>query len=237
MGAGRCVRCGSLSDLVETKKVLKLFYVPVKSWPSNTGPSLSFTNCGLLFPPSLSTTTTSSSHPEKEVTAANAGPEGHGERPTEPLEGRTVLPPIHEDGSRDPSHPEGGSLKGVVGQQVCQETMVPLSPSECLDNSTESFVPDSMKGGKCHLLSVPVNFVRRSEGNPDNRGVRLAVKGREDSIPAQGTSRRKAVDKSLDWSLCPLAYLVSKMLLFCTLVEVLKVQRLVGVPIWYFLMV
>ncbi|KAK1258473.1 hypothetical protein QJS04_geneDACA017261 [Acorus gramineus] len=53
-GAGRCVRCGSLSDLVETEKVLKLFFVPVKTWPSNTGPSLSCTNCGLLFPPSLS---------------------------------------------------------------------------------------------------------------------------------------------------------------------------------------
>ncbi|KAK1300142.1 hypothetical protein QJS10_CPB13g01197 [Acorus calamus] len=52
-GAGRCVRCGSLSDLVETEKVLKLFFVPVKTWPSKTGPSLSCTNCGLLFPPSL----------------------------------------------------------------------------------------------------------------------------------------------------------------------------------------
>ncbi|KAK1290669.1 hypothetical protein QJS10_CPB18g00805 [Acorus calamus] len=50
--AGRCVRCGCLSDLVDTEKVLKLFFVPVMTWSSGT--SLSCTNCGLLFPPSLS---------------------------------------------------------------------------------------------------------------------------------------------------------------------------------------
>ncbi|XP_020098613.1 uncharacterized protein LOC109717305 [Ananas comosus] len=33
-GAGRCVRCGAVADLVETEKVLKLFFVPVWRWPS-----------------------------------------------------------------------------------------------------------------------------------------------------------------------------------------------------------
>uniref|UniRef100_A0A0D3G822 Zinc-ribbon 15 domain-containing protein n=1 Tax=Oryza barthii TaxID=65489 RepID=A0A0D3G822_9ORYZ len=31
--AGRCLRCGGAADLVETEKVLKLFFVPVKRWP------------------------------------------------------------------------------------------------------------------------------------------------------------------------------------------------------------
>nr|DAD24604.1 TPA_asm: hypothetical protein HUJ06_026068 [Nelumbo nucifera] len=32
-GAGRCINCGSVADLVEYEKVLKVFFIPVWCWP------------------------------------------------------------------------------------------------------------------------------------------------------------------------------------------------------------
>lgn len=50
--AGRCLRCGGAADLVETEKVLKLFFVPVKRWPGKD-PAYLCRECGLLGPGSL----------------------------------------------------------------------------------------------------------------------------------------------------------------------------------------
>ncbi|CAA0840827.1 Unknown protein [Striga hermonthica] len=50
-GAGRCVVCGSLADLVEYDKVLKLFFVPVWRWPEKD-PMMRCQSCNLIFPPS-----------------------------------------------------------------------------------------------------------------------------------------------------------------------------------------
>ncbi|KAM3404303.1 hypothetical protein ACQJBY_007413 [Aegilops geniculata] len=50
--AGRCVRCGGAADLVETKKVLKLFFVPAWRWPGKD-PAYLCRDCGLLAPGSL----------------------------------------------------------------------------------------------------------------------------------------------------------------------------------------
>ncbi|KAK6939885.1 Zinc-ribbon 15 [Dillenia turbinata] len=51
--AGRCIRCGSLADLVEYEKVLKLFFVPAWRWPGK-GPLMHCDNCSLFFPQSFS---------------------------------------------------------------------------------------------------------------------------------------------------------------------------------------
>ncbi|OAY82877.1 hypothetical protein ACMD2_06314 [Ananas comosus] len=51
-GAGRCVRCGAVADLVETEKVLKLFFVPVWRWPSEA-PAYYCRACDLVSPLSL----------------------------------------------------------------------------------------------------------------------------------------------------------------------------------------
>ncbi|XP_072999754.1 uncharacterized protein [Typha latifolia] len=51
-GAGRCIRCGSMADLVEMEKVLKLFFVPVWRWPSKS-PAFYCRDCNLVFPHSL----------------------------------------------------------------------------------------------------------------------------------------------------------------------------------------
>ncbi|KAG9444046.1 hypothetical protein H6P81_015386 [Aristolochia fimbriata] len=48
-GAGRCIRCGSLADLVEYEKVLKVFFVPVWRWPGKE-PAMYCDNCSLVFP-------------------------------------------------------------------------------------------------------------------------------------------------------------------------------------------
>ncbi|XP_068659689.1 uncharacterized protein [Aristolochia californica] len=48
-GASRCIRCGSLADLVEYEKVLKLFFVPVWRW-SGKEPAMYCNNCSLFFP-------------------------------------------------------------------------------------------------------------------------------------------------------------------------------------------
>ncbi|CAD6333716.1 unnamed protein product [Miscanthus lutarioriparius] len=50
--AGRCLRCGGAADLVETEKVLKLFFVPVWRWPGRD-PAYLCRDCGLLSPGSL----------------------------------------------------------------------------------------------------------------------------------------------------------------------------------------
>ena len=47
--AGRCVRCGGAADLVETEKVLKLFFVPAWRWPGKD-PAYLCRDCGLLAP-------------------------------------------------------------------------------------------------------------------------------------------------------------------------------------------
>ncbi|XP_062232562.1 uncharacterized protein LOC133929811 [Phragmites australis] len=47
--AGRCLRCGGAADLVETEKVLKLFFVPVRRWPGKD-PAYLCRECGLLAP-------------------------------------------------------------------------------------------------------------------------------------------------------------------------------------------
>ncbi|KAH7685429.1 hypothetical protein IHE45_04G038500 [Dioscorea alata] len=50
--AGRCIRCGSAADLVESEKVLKLFFVPVWRWRSG-GQGFYCRDCGLLWPHAL----------------------------------------------------------------------------------------------------------------------------------------------------------------------------------------
>ncbi|XP_074568002.1 uncharacterized protein LOC141824591 [Curcuma longa] len=50
--AGRCARCSSTADLVETENVLKLFFVPVKRWPGKV-PSFYCRDCSFLSPHSL----------------------------------------------------------------------------------------------------------------------------------------------------------------------------------------
>lgn len=50
--AGRCIRCGSLADLVESEKVLKLFFVPVWRWPAKD-PAFHCRDCSFLFPQSI----------------------------------------------------------------------------------------------------------------------------------------------------------------------------------------
>ncbi|KAJ3707681.1 hypothetical protein LUZ61_011386 [Rhynchospora tenuis] len=52
--AGRCLRCGGAADLVETQKVLKLFFVPVWRWQSKD-PMYYCRDCSFLFPHSLPT--------------------------------------------------------------------------------------------------------------------------------------------------------------------------------------
>ncbi|TYJ29131.1 hypothetical protein E1A91_A06G049400v1 [Gossypium mustelinum] len=52
-GVGRCINCGSIADLVEYEKVLKLFFVPVWRWPGKD-PLLHCNNCKLFFPQDLS---------------------------------------------------------------------------------------------------------------------------------------------------------------------------------------
>ncbi|KAL4592938.1 hypothetical protein LXL04_005946 [Taraxacum kok-saghyz] len=51
--AGRCINCRSPADLVDTNKVLKLFFVPVWRWPGKDQ-LMHCNNCGLFYPPSLS---------------------------------------------------------------------------------------------------------------------------------------------------------------------------------------
>ncbi|KAF6152804.1 hypothetical protein GIB67_004633 [Kingdonia uniflora] len=51
--AARCIRCGSLADLVEEEKVLKLFFVPVWRWLGKE-PVIYCNNCSTFFPPSTS---------------------------------------------------------------------------------------------------------------------------------------------------------------------------------------
>ncbi|KMZ61102.1 hypothetical protein ZOSMA_54G00310 [Zostera marina] len=47
----RCIRCGSSStDLVETEKVLKLFFIPVWNWPGNNT-AVRCRDCSFLFHP------------------------------------------------------------------------------------------------------------------------------------------------------------------------------------------
>ncbi|CAM0955354.1 unnamed protein product [Alopecurus aequalis] len=50
--AGRCLRCGGTADLVETEKVLKLFFVPAWRWKGKY-PAYLCRECGLLAPGSL----------------------------------------------------------------------------------------------------------------------------------------------------------------------------------------
>ena len=50
--AGRCLRCGGTADLVETEKVLKLFFVPAWRWKGKD-PAYLCRECGLLAPGSL----------------------------------------------------------------------------------------------------------------------------------------------------------------------------------------
>jgi hypothetical protein len=50
--AGRCLRCGGAADLVETEKVLKLFFVPAWRWKGKD-PAYLCRECGLLAPGSL----------------------------------------------------------------------------------------------------------------------------------------------------------------------------------------
>nr|XP_043613821.1 uncharacterized protein LOC122585763 [Erigeron canadensis] len=51
--AGRCINCRSPADLVETNKVLKLFFVPVYRWPGKDQ-VMHCNSCGLFYPPMLS---------------------------------------------------------------------------------------------------------------------------------------------------------------------------------------
>ncbi|OAY58274.1 uncharacterized protein LOC122723126 [Manihot esculenta] len=51
-GVGRCINCGSMADLVEYEKVLKLFFVPVWKWPGKE-PAVYCNNCNLMFPRSF----------------------------------------------------------------------------------------------------------------------------------------------------------------------------------------
>ncbi|XP_076929724.1 uncharacterized protein LOC143594257 [Bidens hawaiensis] len=51
--AGRCINCRSPADLVDTNKVLKLFFVPVWRWPVKDQ-LMHCNNCGLFYPPSES---------------------------------------------------------------------------------------------------------------------------------------------------------------------------------------
>ncbi|CAN1176152.1 hypothetical protein LINPERHAP2_LOCUS32381 [Linum perenne] len=51
--AGRCINCGSSTDLVDYDNVLKLFFVPVWRWPGKE--SLMHCNdCNIFFPKSFS---------------------------------------------------------------------------------------------------------------------------------------------------------------------------------------
>ncbi|XP_065881610.1 uncharacterized protein [Euphorbia lathyris] len=52
-GAGRCINCGSMADLVEYDKVLKIFFVPVWKWPGKD-PAMYCNNCKFMFPQSFS---------------------------------------------------------------------------------------------------------------------------------------------------------------------------------------
>ncbi|GAA0146527.1 hypothetical protein LIER_36333 [Lithospermum erythrorhizon] len=52
-GSGRCISCGSLADLVEYDKALKLFFVPVWKWAGKE-PLMHCNNCDIFFPKSLS---------------------------------------------------------------------------------------------------------------------------------------------------------------------------------------
>ncbi|XP_010242814.1 PREDICTED: uncharacterized protein LOC104587062 [Nelumbo nucifera] len=52
-GAGRCINCGSVADLVEYEKVLKMFFVPVWRWPGKE-PAMYCNDCSLMFPQSFS---------------------------------------------------------------------------------------------------------------------------------------------------------------------------------------
>ncbi|WCJ44348.1 hypothetical protein M5689_025019 [Euphorbia peplus] len=52
-GAGRCMNCSSMADLVEYDKVLKLFFVPVWKWPAKD-PAMYCNNCKFIFPESFS---------------------------------------------------------------------------------------------------------------------------------------------------------------------------------------
>nr|DAD36030.1 TPA_asm: hypothetical protein HUJ06_006670 [Nelumbo nucifera] len=47
-GAGRCINCGSVADLVEYEKVLKMFFFPVWWWPGKD-PTMYCKNCLLIF--------------------------------------------------------------------------------------------------------------------------------------------------------------------------------------------
>ncbi|XP_050230340.1 uncharacterized protein LOC126679365 [Mercurialis annua] len=57
-GVGRCINCGSMADLVEYDKVVKLFFVPVYRWPAKE-PSMYCNNCNLMFPQSFPPTSPS----------------------------------------------------------------------------------------------------------------------------------------------------------------------------------
>ncbi|XP_065865750.1 uncharacterized protein [Euphorbia lathyris] len=48
-GAGRCINCGSMADLVEYDNVLKIFFVPVWKWPGKD-PAMYCNNCKFMFP-------------------------------------------------------------------------------------------------------------------------------------------------------------------------------------------
>ncbi|XP_076956349.1 uncharacterized protein LOC143631470 [Bidens hawaiensis] len=50
--AGRCINCRSPADLVDTNKVLKLFFVQVWRWPGKDQ-LMHCSNCGLFYPPLL----------------------------------------------------------------------------------------------------------------------------------------------------------------------------------------
>ncbi|XP_027092600.1 uncharacterized protein [Coffea arabica] len=52
-GVGRCIGCGSRSDLVEYEKVLNLFFIPIKRWPGKE-PVMYCDDCKLFFPQSIS---------------------------------------------------------------------------------------------------------------------------------------------------------------------------------------
>ncbi|XP_044511411.1 uncharacterized protein LOC123229568 [Mangifera indica] len=59
-GAGRCINCGSGADLVDSEKVVKVFFVPVWKWPGKE-PLMHCKNCNFFFPPALSNTVESES--------------------------------------------------------------------------------------------------------------------------------------------------------------------------------
>ncbi|KAK1435990.1 hypothetical protein QVD17_01764 [Tagetes erecta] len=51
--AGWCINCQSPTDLVNTIKVLRLFFVPVWRWAAKEH-FMHCNSCGLYYPPSLS---------------------------------------------------------------------------------------------------------------------------------------------------------------------------------------